>query len=128
LLAQLEKYAKGQRRNRFKEGLMKMLSENDRINATVYYSSQVVRPAGAGRSAAGQSLYKQRCVVCHDAQGHGTETTPRVAGQQIEYLIQSTSRYRDQTGERIYVPMVASTAGLKDQDIVALAVFLSSLR
>jgi len=128
LLAQFEKYVKGQRRNRFKEGLMKMLSENDRINATVFYSSQAVRPAGAGSSAAGQSLYNQRCAVCHDAQGRGTATTPRVAGQQIEYLTQSMSRYRDQSGERIFSPMVASAVGLKDQDIKALAVFMSSMR
>jgi cytochrome c553 len=127
LLTQIEKFTKGQRRNKFKEGVMKLLSEDDRINASVYYASQVVRPAGKSRSAAGQSLYKQRCVACHDAQGRGTETTPRLAGQQIDYLIQSISRYRDKTGERIYLPMMAGTAGLKDQDVKALAVFLSSL-
>ncbi|MGB5081633.1 MAG: c-type cytochrome [Burkholderiales bacterium] len=127
LLAQIEKFTKGQRRNRFKEGVMKLLSENDRINASVYYSGQIVRPAGAGRSAHGQGLYKRRCVVCHGAQGRGTQATPRLAGQQVDYLIQSLSRYRDRTGERIYLPMAAGTAGLKDPDIKALAVFLSSL-
>jgi len=127
LLTQIEKYVKGQRRNKFKEGLMKILSEDDRINAAVYYSSQVVRPVGAGTSMAGQSLYKQQCVACHDEKGQGTETIPRVAGQQSEYLIQSMSRYRDRTGERIYAPMMASTAGLKDQDIKAIAAFLSGL-
>jgi cytochrome c553 len=127
LLVQIEKYVKGQRHNRFMESLMKVLRENDRINATVYYSSQVVRPAGVASSVAGQSLYRQRCVICHDARGYGTETTPRLAGQQIDYLIQSMTRYRDQTGERIYAPMVGSTAGLKDQDIKALAVYMSSM-
>jgi cytochrome c553 len=128
LLTQIDKYVKGQRRNRFKEGLMKVLSEDDRINATIYYASKTVKPAGTGSSAVGENLYVQRCVGCHDAKGRGTETTPRVAGQQIEYLIQSMTRYRDRTGERIYAPMAASTAGLKDQDIMALAIFMSSLR
>jgi cytochrome c553 len=128
LLTQIDKFAKGQRRSKFMEGLMKVLSEDDRINTTIYYSSKAVRPSGVGSSTAGQSLYQQRCVACHDAQGLGTESTPRVAGQQIEYLIQSMTRYRDRTGERIYAPMAASTAGLKDQDIMALAIFMSSMR
>jgi cytochrome c553 len=127
LLTQIEKYVKGQRHNQFKEKLMKMLGENDRINAAAYYSSRVVKLTGTGKSAAGQSLYKQQCAACHDEKGQGTETIPRVAGQQSEYLIQSMSRYRDRTGERIYAPMAASTTGLKDQDIKALAAFLSGL-
>jgi cytochrome c553 len=126
LLSQIEKFVKGQRRNQFKEGLMKMLSESDRVNTAVYYSSQVVRPAGAGNSALGQRLYNQECAECHGEQGLGTNVTPRVAGQQSDYLIQTLSRYRDRTG-RIYSPMVASTTGLKDPEIKAIAVFLSSL-
>jgi cytochrome c553 len=127
LLTQVDKFAKGQRRSKFMEGLMKALTEDDRINSTIYYSSKAVKPAGVGSSAVGQSLYLQRCAGCHDAQGRGTETTPRVAGQQIEYLMQSMTRYRDRSGERIYAPMAASTAGLKDQEIMALALYLSSL-
>jgi cytochrome c553 len=127
LLTQIDKFAKGQRRSKFMEGLMKVLSEDDRINTTIYYSSKAVRPSGVGSSTAGQSLYQQRCLACHDAQGRGSETTPRVAGQQIEYLMQSMTRYRDRSGERIYAPMAASTAGLKDQEIMALAIYLSSL-
>lgn len=128
LLTQIDKFAKGQRRYKFMEGLMKALSEDDRVNAAIYYSTKVVKPAGAGSSALGQGLFAQRCVPCHGPQGHGTENIPRLAGQQIEYLIRSITRYRDQTGERIYAPMSATTAGLKDQEIMALALFISSLR
>jgi cytochrome c553 len=127
LLAQIDKFVSGERHFKFKEGLMKVLSEDDRINATVYYSTKRVHLANKKGPAAGSRLYKQWCVECHGTDGRGTETTPRVAGQQVQYLIQSMTRYRDRTGERIYAPMAATTTGLKDQDIKVLANYMSSL-
>jgi cytochrome c553 len=127
LLAQIDKFVHGERHFKFKEGLMKVLSEDDRINATVYYSTKAVKPAGKKSSAAGQQLYARWCAECHGSDGRGTETTPRVAGQQMQYLTQSLLRYRDRSGERIYAPMAVTTAGLKDRDIKALALFMSNL-
>jgi cytochrome c553 len=127
LLAQIAKFVNGERHFKFKEGLMKVLSDDDRINATIYYSTKTVKPAGKKGSAAGHNLYARWCAECHGGDGRGTETTPRVAGQQVQYLMQSMTRYRDRTGERIYAPMAVTTSGLKDQDIKALAMFMSSL-
>lgn len=128
LLTQIDKFARGLRHYSFMEGLMKLLSESDRINVTIFYSSKQVKPAGTASSTAGQAIYSGRCVMCHGPQGHGNETTPRLAGQQIKYLSQSIMRYRDRSGERIYEPMSASTSGLKEHDVVALTTYLSSLR
>src|ERR1039457_954371 len=38
LLAQIDKFVNGERHFKFKEGLMKVFSDDDRINAAVYYS------------------------------------------------------------------------------------------
>ncbi|MDE2429393.1 MAG: cytochrome c [Burkholderiales bacterium] len=128
LLKQIDKFARGQRQEKFMEGLMKLLTEEDRINVAIFYANNVVKPAGSDTSLPGKALYIARCVMCHQATGHGSETTPRLAGQQIEYLRKSITRYRDRTGERIFEPMSASTAGLNNAEITALVTYLSSLK
>lgn len=127
LLTQIDKFARGQRRNEFMEGLMRLLTEEDRINVAIFYAGKPVKPAGSAASPAGKAIYATRCAVCHGDQAHGNETTPRLAGQQIDYLSQTLKRYRDRSGERIYAPMSASTAGLKEAEILALTTYLSSL-
>ncbi|MBI3285650.1 MAG: c-type cytochrome [Burkholderiales bacterium] len=127
LLTQIDKFSRGQRRNEFMEGLMRLLTEEDRINVSIFYSSKPIKPAAAGTSVVGKALYIARCLRCHGDQAHGNETTPRLAGQQVQYLSQSLKRYRDRSGERIYGPMSASTAGLSESEIVALTTYLSSL-
>jgi cytochrome c553 len=128
LLNQIDKFARGQRRSKFMQGLMKVLSEDDRINSAIYYAGKKVKPASSTLSAPGQALYFQRCASCHGAKGYGAEDVPRLAGQQIPYLVESLTRYRDRTGERLDALMSSSTAGLKNADISALSLFLSSLR
>ncbi|MFZ6677809.1 c-type cytochrome [Undibacterium sp. Tian12W] len=76
----------------------------------------------------GQAIYTSRCSICHAEHAHGNDTTSRLVGQQIGYLKKSIRRYRDRTGERIYEPMSASTAGLKEAEIQELATYLSSLK
>ncbi len=128
LLTQIDKFSRGQRQEKFMEGLMKLLTEEERINVALFYSSKAVEPAGNETSLTGQAIYTARCSMCHAEKAHGNETTPRLAGQQIDYLKKSIKRYRDRTGERIYEPMSASTAGLKEAEIQALATYLSSLK
>ena len=128
LLTQIDKFARGQRQEKFMEGLMKMLTEEDRINVALFYAGKTVEPASRETSLTGQALYLARCSICHAENAHGNETTPRLAGQQIEYLKKSIKRYRDKTGERIYEPMSASTASLKEAEINALVSYLSGLK
>ena len=128
LLTQIDKFARGLRHYQFMEGLMKLLSEDDRVNVTIFYATKNVKPAGAETSAAGKALYVARCAMCHGEQARGNENTPRLAGQQVDYLKLSVTRYRDRSGERIYEPMSAMTSSLKRADIDALASYLSSLQ
>ncbi len=129
LAEQIRKFAVGERKDAFMQGLIKVLKDDERIAVAVYFSDQPVK-AGQGDASlltAGRESFRKLCVRCHGEPGHGAETIPRLAGQQVEYLKRSITRYRDKSGERIYPLMQIATAPLKDADIAALANYLVTL-
>jgi cytochrome c553 len=129
LLNQVHKFYTGERKDPWMEPAIKLLSDSDRVNVVVYYSSMQVTPSSsAPPNEAGRALYQRVCFRCHGDQGRGSERFPRLAGQQNTYLIKSLTRYRDRTGTRMEPEMLAMTAALKDADIKAVADFLSSMR
>jgi cytochrome c553 len=129
LLNQVHKFYTGERRDQWMEPAIKLLSDVERLNIVVYYSSMQVSPASsAPPNEAGRALYQRVCSRCHGDQARGGERFPRLAGQQHTYLIRSLTRYRDRTGNRMEPEMLAMTAALKDEDIKAVADYLSSLR
>lgn len=128
LLEQIRKFSTGQRRDPFMQGLMKVLSDDDRINIAVHYADMSALSAGKAASLSGRDLYAKNCVRCHGEQARGGEKFPRLAGQQPEYLVKSLTRYRNRSGERMDTLMLASTTFLKDADIQALAAYLSAMR
>lgn len=129
LYEQIRKFGAGERKDAFMQGLIKVLKEDERVAMAVYFSSQDVT-AGKGNAALvtlGRDNFRKLCQRCHGEQAHGAETIPRLAGQQVEYLKRSITRYRDKSGERIFPLMQIATAPLKDDDIAALANFLTTL-
>ena len=127
LLEQIRKFGAGERKDPFMQGLIKAMKDDERLQVAAYFASMGV-PAGRADAAAvarGRDLYGKLCARCHGEGAHGNETIPRLAGQQAEYLKKSISRYRDNTGERIYPLMQIATAGLKSDEIAALGAFLS---
>jgi cytochrome c553 len=78
-------------------------------------------------AAKGKVLFEKLCVRCHGADARGNETIPRLAGQQVPYVIKSVTRYRDRSGERNSQAMAIAAGGLKDDEIVALAQYLALL-
>ena len=69
------------------------------------------------------------CALCHGLYGQGTPSrlSPRLAGQDKDYLEKATKEYRD--GKRS-APTMVKTAGLDrmgDQDITDVAAYLSKL-
>jgi len=132
LLEQMNKFALGQRKSSaFMEGMIKALTPDERIAVALFLSQQpVVRKPAAARthSAAGKRLYDKLCVSCHGADGRGTDTIPRLAGQQVKYLEDALTRYRSGNGERVDPRMAAYTRNLKDMDIRNLAAYLTVLQ
>ena len=67
------------------------------------------------------------CVNCHGEAARGDATIPRLAGQQIPYVVTSVTRYRDGTGIRNNQLMSIATSSLKNEEIKAIANYLTQL-
>jgi cytochrome c553 len=131
LLEQMKKFSDGRRRNVFMEGMIKAMSDEEKVNTVVYFASQEVTPhavANPALASHGKDLFYKICWRCHGNEGRGNEKIARIAGQQPEYLTLTLKRYRDRTGERIDPFMAASTENLTDADINSLVAFVSSMK
>ena len=129
LLEQIRKFGAGERKDKFMEGLIKVLKEDERIQIALFYASMPVPVSTANASLIkrGEVLFVKLCARCHGEQARGNETIPRLAGQKIPYLQTTITRYRDRTGVRNDPQMAAATAGLKNEDISALANYLTQV-
>ncbi|MDD5297254.1 MAG: c-type cytochrome [Rhodocyclaceae bacterium] len=131
LLEQIRKFAEGQRKNEFMEKMIRVLSDDDKVNIALYYAQQPVKPRPVGDvalQARGMEWFGKVCIRCHGEQGRGNERIARIAGQQPTYLSLTLTRYRDRTGERIDPLMATNTAFLKDEDIKALVEYVSHMK
>lgn len=129
LLEQIRKFGSGERKDPFMQGLIKVLSNEERVQIALYYASVAVKPstADAVLLPRGKELFVHLCVRCHGQNAHGNELFPRIAGQKQMYLQSSITRYRDTTGVRNNQLMAIATGGLKNDDIKALSHYLTQL-
>lgn len=131
LLEQLRKFSTGLRRNEFMEGMIKALTADEKIGMVLFYSSQRATPhppaVAPGILIRGKELYSQVCWHCHGQDGHGGENFARIASQQTPYMMATLKRYRSGTGTRIDPLMMTSTRNLTDDDIAAVAAFISGM-
>lgn len=129
LLEQVRKFATGERKDPFMQGLIKVLKDEERVQVALYYANAPVVPsrADAAQVSRGKELFAKLCVRCHGEQARGNELYPRLAGQKLPYLQSSIIRYRDKTGIRNNQLMSIATAPLKNDDITAIANYLTQL-
>lgn len=129
LLEQIRKFGAGERKDQFMEGLIKVLKDEDRVQIALFFASESVPPtrADAAQAARGKELFGKLCVRCHGEQARGNELYPRLAGQKLPYLQSSITRYRDGTGIRNNQLMSIATAPLKNEDVIAVANYLTQL-
>lgn len=131
VLGQIDAFLNGRRKDAFMQGLMKVLSAEEKAQIAVFYAAQPVVPAGTpatARAAEGRDHFEKNCVRCHGADARGGENFPRLAGQQPEYLRRSLLRYLKLSGERTYPPMTAAVSGLGERNVEAVVEYLSNLR
>lgn len=77
--------------------------------------------------ARGEALAQKRhCASCHLPTYAGTEQMPRLAKQRIDYLIYSMQKLRDNERRGADSLMSASIFGASDDDLRALAHYVSS--
>ena len=129
LLEQIRKFGSGERKDQFMQGLIKVLKDEERVQIALYFGSQAVLPGKAdpAQAARGKEQFTKLCVRCHGDAARGDTTIPRLAGQQIPYLVTSITRYRDNTGVRNNQLMSIATSSLKNEDIKAIANYLTQL-
>lgn len=129
LLEQIRKFATGERKDQFMQGLIKLLSDDERLQIALFYSNATVVPATADPTSLvqGKAIFEKLCVRCHGPQARGDALVPRLAGQKRTYLATSITRYRDNTGVRNNQLMSIATSTLKTEEISAIANYLSQL-
>jgi len=130
LLTQIDKFGDGRRKDEFMSGLVRVLKPEDRFNIAVFYATQAVVPTMVKDKRlleAGRSHYKRACFGCHGAEAKGGRDIARMAGQHSVYLTNALKDYRTGRGVRSDVRMTSVAKHLTDEQIDALAGYLSSL-
>lgn len=131
LLTQIEKFGDGRRKDEFMSGLIKSLSNADRVNMAVYYAA--MRPAAskiedARLVAHGKKRYLATCSGCHGVNAAGNKSVARLAGQRVSYLTQALNNYRASNSPRTDPVMTLVARKLATEDIPAIAAYLSTLK
>lgn len=130
LMEQVRLFAEGKRKYEFMEGMIKAMNADEKVGMVLFYSSREVprKPVTDARLAKrGQEIFSSNCFRCHGNDGRGNAQFARIAGQQAEYLRNNLKRYRDKDPVRPNPLMRATTQMLSDDDINALAVYVSSM-
>jgi len=131
LLEQLRKFADGQRRNDFMEGMIKVLKSDEKVGMVLFYARQnvVVHKSASSPAllAKGKDYFNKICWRCHAEDGRGNEKFARIAGQQPAYLNTTLKRYRAGVGARTDPLMASSTKLMTDADIDAVVAYVSSM-
>jgi cytochrome c553 len=111
--------------------VVKGMKDAEISRLATHYSKLPAQPVTEG--AADPALLKRasarakqlRCGVCHLADFRGQNQVPRLAGQREDYLAAELRAYRDGKRQGGDTAMTEALYGVSDEDIKALAHFLS---
>jgi len=108
---------------------------NDDLRALAAYVSKLPPPAppsdpvDAARFERGRALVRQQpCGVCHNPDFSGREQMPRLAHQREDYLLRAMRELKSGTRIGYAGAMAEELVRLTDDDLVALAHYLSHYR
>lgn len=131
LLTQMKKFETGARKDDFMQRLIKVLGDRERATIALYYADSTVvpaRPRPGPTASQGAAHFTKLCAHCHGPQARGSETIPRLAGQQARYLRVSLDRYRSANGDRVFPLMTMATSQIPATDVDAVIDYLASLK
>ena len=129
LFNQFEKFGDGTREDYVMSKLAKTLSLEERINIAVYFSQQTAKPRPGSDDTlinSGKTLFGTRCAACHGKDAQGFQDMPRLAGQPSEYLAIALNRFKVMDPSKHSTPMIGIASVLSEQDIQALAAYLTT--
>jgi cytochrome c553 len=132
LVVQLILFREQQRRNEIMTPLAKALSDQDIEDLAAYFAGQTRapphEPADAALAAQGKAVADaHRCGTCHLPDYAGREQIPRLAAQREDYLLKTMRDYKSGGRSGLDGMMTSVLHPVTDEQLVALAAFLSRL-
>lgn len=112
------------------QGVLDGLTDEEITAMAAHYAALPLEKPPAGRQEAlyvlGEKLAQEmRCSTCHLPGYAGREQMPRLAGQREDYLLHSMRQFTSNQAVGRDTIMAAALYGVSDDDIQALAHFLS---
>jgi len=128
----LIKFRDGRRKDPVMSPFAASLSDADMADLAAYYAAQPPRRrqqiVDAAKAEAGKELATlHHCTSCHRPDLSGQNQVPRVAGQDLEYLLKLLRAYKAQTAGDLEGLMTQAAQPLTDADIENLAHFMAIL-
>jgi cytochrome c553 len=122
----LIKFRDGRRKDPVMSPFATNLSDADMADLSAYYAAQPARRrpqvVDAAKAAAGRELLsRHQCTSCHRPDLSGQSQVPRVAGQDLQYLVRLLRAYKTQTAGDLEGLMTQAAQPLSDADIESLA-------
>ncbi|HZP93941.1 MAG TPA: c-type cytochrome [Burkholderiales bacterium] len=132
LVKQITDFKEGRRKNPMMSPAVGVLSAQEIQELADYFSSQILSRSTFQTEPAivaqGKQLAEQaKCVACHQAGYKGLKEFPRLARQKYPYLVKQLKDFRDGARTNDNGAMAASVKDLTDEQIQALAQYLTSL-
>jgi cytochrome c553 len=129
---QLIKFRDGRRKDAQMSPFALNLSDEDMADLAAYYQAQPPRPRPAptdpARIAAGRQLADlHHCTSCHRPGLVGQQQVPRLAGQDFDYLLRLLRGFRAKTASDLDGTMTMAAQPLKEEDVLNLVHFMTSL-
>lgn len=138
LAKQLHDFKAGRRKSETMVPQVADLPDNEIVALASWFSAQPAkqhRVSDEDLLAVGRYIYRKgnswsgvpACADCHGADGHGTTTLPRLAGQNSRYLLMQLKDFnqRTRTNDNAVMHLVASR--LTEMEAKAVADYLSQL-
>ena len=129
---QLVMIREGMRSIPMMQGMLDGVSDEEISAMAAHYAKLPVKKPPVDRQAALYALGEKksndmRCGICHLPSYVGREQMPRLAGQREDYLLHSMRQFKSNQAVGRDTIMAASLYGVGDDDLKAIAHFLSRL-
>jgi len=128
----LIKFRDGRRKDPVMSPLAANLSDADMADLSAYYAAQPPRPrtqvVDVAKANDGKRLATlHNCTSCHRPDLSGQHQVPRVAGQDLAYLLKLLRAYKAQTAGDLEGLMTQAAQPLSEADIENLAHFMATV-
>lgn len=132
LYLQLRDFKEGRRKDPLMSPMAANLSKEDMLDLAAYFSQQKPAPSNYRIDSAKATMGKQvadaaLCTMCHQGGFAGQNEVPRVSGQHYEYIVKQLTDFRAKNRTNDAGNMTAYAKSLTDEQIDALAQYITNL-